>query len=141
MHALIYIVREPYPNFIDRFSNLWKKNFFFTDLSHNELTRIPTNALSHLSNLTALDVSYNRIHYMMPGTVYPWRNLRMLNISGNNQLDLFNLQLTFYVSFCGKMSKLRPHRYTTFIFGSGGTWPAFEKQSCLFSDGSRLPQA
>lgn len=35
---------------------------------------------------------------MMPGTVYPWRNLHMLNISGNNQLDLFNLQLTFYVS-------------------------------------------
>lgn len=70
----------------------------FADLSHNRLSRIPTNALSHLSNLTALDLSYNKIHQMMPGTVYPWRNLHMLNISGNNQLDLFSLRLTFYVS-------------------------------------------
>lgn len=72
--------------------------FFIADLSHNRLVRIPTNAISHLSNLTALDLSYNKIHQMMPGTVYPWRNLHMLNISGNNQLDLFSLQLTFYVS-------------------------------------------
>lgn len=72
--------------------------FIFADLSHNKLARIPTNAFSHLSNLTALDISYNKIHFIMPGTVYPWRNLHMLNISGNSQLDLFNLQLTFYVS-------------------------------------------
>lgn len=79
--------------------------FTFADLSHNRLSRIPTNALSHLSNLTALDLSYNNIHQMMPGTVYPWRNLHMLNISGNNQLDLFNLRLTFYVS-CVKFSRV-----------------------------------
>lgn len=34
----------------------------------------------------------------MPGTVTPWRNLKTLNISGNDQLDLFKLRLTFYVS-------------------------------------------
>lgn len=67
-------------------------------MSHNKLMKIPNDAFSYLTNLTALDLSYNRIHKMMPGTVVPWRKLHTLNISGNDQLDLFNLRLTFYVS-------------------------------------------
>lgn len=70
----------------------------FSDLSHNKIAKIPNEAFKHLSNLTTLDLSYNRIHKMMPGTVVPWRNLKTLNISGNSQLDLFSLRLTFYVS-------------------------------------------
>lgn len=73
--------------------------FVFSDLSHNKLSRIPTDAFSSLSNLTVLDLSYNKIQRMNPGTVVPWRNLHAFNISGNVHLDLYHLRLTFYVSF------------------------------------------
>lgn len=79
-----------------RIANIF--SIHFSDLSHNRLAHIPTNAFTHLSNLTTLDLSYNKIHKMNPGTVVPWRKLHTLNISGNDQLDLFNLRLTFYVS-------------------------------------------
>lgn len=55
-------------------------------------------AFAQLSNLTTLDLSYNKLVKLQPETVKPLRMLQTLNISGNTQIDLYDIRHTFNVS-------------------------------------------
>lgn len=71
---------------------------FITDLSHNRLRSISSDAFFYQHNLTTLDVSYNKLSNLMPVTVSSLYKLQSLNISGNILIDLFDMRHTFDVS-------------------------------------------
>lgn len=56
-------------------------------------------AFKNLSNLTYLDLSYNKLVKLELSSVLPLKRLRALNISGNIQMDLYEIADTFQVGF------------------------------------------
>lgn len=73
-----------------------------TDISRNRLVQISANAFHGLSNLTHLDVSYNKLSALEHAYMQDLPQLQSLNISGNVQLDLNELPELFE-----SMSQLR----------------------------------
>lgn len=76
-------------------------NFFFAkfiDLSRNLLAKVTDDAFTNLSNLTYLDLSYNKLQNLEAASMEPLKSLHSLNISGNPQINLFEIQNTFQVS-------------------------------------------
>ena len=65
----------------------------FLDLSRNRLAKISGRAFVNLSNLTHLDISYNKLSTLDSMNHLP--KLETLNISGNIQLRLLDLQGVF----------------------------------------------
>lgn len=71
------------------------------DLSRNRLAKVTNGAFVNLSNLTYLDVSYNKLVKLESASVEPLKKLHTLNISGNIQMDLYDIREAFQViSFC-----------------------------------------
>lgn len=70
----------------------------FTDLSRNRLAKVTNDAFMSLTNLTYLDLSYNKLSKLEAASMEPLKKLHALNISGNLQIDLFDIQDTFLVS-------------------------------------------
>lgn len=68
---------------------------FLSDLSRNRLAKISTNAFVNLSNLTYLDVSYNKITALELDSMHHLSKLKTLNISGNVQMNLLELRSVF----------------------------------------------
>lgn len=56
-------------------------------------------AFNNLTNLTHLDLSYNKLVRLDTVSVEPLKSLQYLNISGNMQMDLIDIRDTFQVSF------------------------------------------
>lgn len=73
------------------------------DLSRNMLAKVTNDAFRGLSNLTHLDLAYNKLGKLEPSSVRPVFNLQVLNISGNMQIDLLDIRDTFLVSICSLM--------------------------------------
>lgn len=71
---------------------------FISDLSRNRLAKVTNDAFVNLSNLTYLDLSYNKLVKLEPASVVPLKRLHALNISGNIQMDLYDIRETFQVS-------------------------------------------
>lgn len=65
------------------------------DLSRNHLRKISEKAFYNLSNLTALDVSYNKLSSLELDYMCSLPKLETLNISGNLQLNLWELEPVF----------------------------------------------
>lgn len=68
------------------------------DLSRNRLAKVTNGAFVNLSNLTYLDLSYNKLVKLESATVEPLKKLHSLNISGNIQMDLYDIRESFQVS-------------------------------------------
>lgn len=71
--------------------------FISTDLSRNRLAKVTNGAFQNLSNLTYLDLSYNKLVKLEQISVVPLKRLRALNISGNIQMDMYEIEDTFQV--------------------------------------------
>ena len=69
----------------------------FSDLSRNRLAKVTNGAFVNLSNLTYLDLSYNKLVKLESASVEPLRKLHTLNISGNIQMDLYDIREAFQV--------------------------------------------
>lgn len=67
----------------------------FADLSRNRIRKIAGRAFCNLSNLTTLDIAYNKIPSLDLDKECHMPKLQALNISGNVQLNLLELR-TFY---------------------------------------------
>lgn len=67
----------------------------FADLSRNRIRNISKEAFSNLSNLTSLDISYNKLSSLELDYMCHLPKLHTLNISGNVQLNLWYLQAVF----------------------------------------------
>lgn len=67
------------------------------DLSKNRLAKVTNNAFVNLSNLTYLDLSYNKLVKLESASVEPLKILHTLNISGNIQMDLYDIREAFQV--------------------------------------------
>lgn len=67
------------------------------DLSRNRLAKVTNNAFVNLSNLTYLDLSYNKLVKLESASVEPLKKLHTLNISGNIQMDLYDIREAFQV--------------------------------------------
>lgn len=75
------------------------------DLSRNRLAKVTNGAFVNLSNLTYLDLSYNKLVKLESASVEPLRKLHTLNISGNIQMDLYDIREAFQViSLCISLS-------------------------------------
>lgn len=72
------------------------------DLSRNCIRQISARAFCNLSNLTTMDVSYNKIPTFELDHKCHLPKLQDFNISGNEHLDLLNLQPALQ-----KMTQLR----------------------------------
>lgn len=59
---------------------------------------MPNDSFLQLTNLTSLDLSYNKLVRLEPQSVRSLSNLRVLNISGNLLMDLREMHETFEVS-------------------------------------------
>lgn len=62
------------------------------------LAKVTNDAFHGLSNLTHLDLAYNKLGKLEASSVRPVFNLQVLNISGNIQIDLFDIRDTLLVS-------------------------------------------
>lgn len=62
------------------------------------LAKVTNGAFAGLTNLTHLDLSYNKLGKLEATSVRSIFNLQVLNISGNMQIDLFDIRDTFLVS-------------------------------------------
>lgn len=71
----------------------------FSDLSRNRLAKVTNGAFVNLSNLTYLDLSYNKLVKLESASVEPLKKLHTLNISGNIQMDLYDIREAFQVIF------------------------------------------
>lgn len=69
----------------------------FSDLSRNRLAKVTNGAFVNLSNLTYLDLSYNKLVKLESASVEPLKKLHTLNISGNIQMDLYDIREAFQV--------------------------------------------
>lgn len=67
------------------------------DLSRNRLAKVTNGAFLNLSNLTYLDLSYNKLVKLESASVEPLKKLHTLNISGNIQMDLYDIREAFQV--------------------------------------------
>lgn len=56
------------------------------------------DAFNNLTNLTHLDLSYNKLVRLDVASVAHLKKLQYLNISGNTQMDLIDIKDTFQVS-------------------------------------------
>lgn len=79
-------------------------NFYlsFSDLSRNRLKRIESQAFNNLSNLTYLDISYNKLPALELDYMCHLPKLQIFNISGNVQFSSYDLSSVFH-----NMSELR----------------------------------
>ena len=71
------------------------KLIFFTDFSRNRLAKISEKAFVNLSNLTYLDISYNKLSALELEYMRSLPKLRTLNISGNVQMNLLDSRQVF----------------------------------------------
>jgi Leucine-rich repeat (LRR) protein len=78
------------------FNEEGKINFSFADLSRNRLRMIALTAFNNLSNLTHLDLSYNKLPSLDVDYMCHLRKLHVLNISGNVQLNLLNVRMVLH---------------------------------------------
>jgi Leucine-rich repeat (LRR) protein len=62
------------------------------------MRRIENDAFSNLSNLTYLDISYNKLHALGFDYMSNLPKLQALNISGNVQLNLLNVRDVFEIT-------------------------------------------
>lgn len=85
------------------------------DLSKNRLAKVTNNAFVNLSNLTYLDLSYNKLVKLESASVEPLKILHTLNISGNIQMDLYDIREAFQVISL-YISCLLPHSPTLVPF-------------------------
>lgn len=76
-----------------------EKLVHFSDLSRNRLAKVTNGAFVNLSNLTYLDLSYNKLVKLESASVEPLKKLHTLNISGNIQMDLYDIREAFQVNF------------------------------------------
>lgn len=67
---------------------------------------MPNDSFLQLTNLTFLDLSYNKLVRLEPQSVRSLSNLRVLNISGNLLMDLREMHETFEVS----LTDFKPQR-------------------------------
>lgn len=65
------------------------------DISRNRLAKISGKAFVNLSNLTYLDVSYNKLSALELQYMSHLPKLQTLNISGNIQMNLFEIRPVF----------------------------------------------
>ncbi|XP_055294991.1 insulin-like growth factor-binding protein complex acid labile subunit isoform X2 [Sitodiplosis mosellana] len=72
-----------------------QKYLAYLDLSRNRLAKVTNGAFVNLSNLTYLDLSYNKLVKLESASVEPLRKLHTLNISGNIQMDLYDIREAF----------------------------------------------
>lgn len=72
--------------------------WIFADLSRNRLAKVTNGAFVNLTNLTYLDISYNKLVKLESVSVEPLRKLHTLNVSGNAQMDLYDIRESFQVS-------------------------------------------
>lgn len=93
--ALRYLVSI---SFSVRFRSFVNRTSFHPDLSRNMLAKVTNGAFAGLTNLTHLDLSYNKLGKLEATSVRSIFNLQVLNISGNMQIDLFDIRDTFVVS-------------------------------------------
>jgi len=59
---------------------------------------VPNDSFLQLTNLTFLDLSYNKLVRLEPQSIRSLSKLLTLNISGNVQMDLKEMRETFEVS-------------------------------------------
>ncbi|XP_052896445.1 insulin-like growth factor-binding protein complex acid labile subunit [Anopheles moucheti] len=74
-----------------------QRELSFLDVSRNRLAKIADRAFENLTSLTYLDASYNKLSLIEPACFRPLKNLQTLNISGNLQLDLSEMEDTIQV--------------------------------------------
>lgn len=70
-------------------------DFSPADISRNRLAKISGKAFSNLSNLTHLDISYNKLSALELDYMGQLPKLNSLNISGNVQLNLLDIRPIF----------------------------------------------
>lgn len=70
-------------------------DFSPADFSRNRLAKISGKAFSNLSNLTHLDISYNKLSALELDYMGQLPKLSSLNISGNVQLNLLDIRPVF----------------------------------------------
>lgn len=70
-------------------------DFSPADISRNRLAKISGKAFSNLSNLTHLDISYNKLSALELDYMGQLPKLNSLNISGNVQLNLMDIRPIF----------------------------------------------
>lgn len=61
------------------------------------MAKVTNGAFINLSNLTYLDLSYNKLVKLESASVEPLKQLHTLNISGNIQMDLYDIREAFQV--------------------------------------------
>lgn len=66
-----------------------------TDISRNRLAKISGRAFVNLSNLTYLDIAYNKLSSLDLDYVCHLPKLQTLNISGNVQMNLLDIREVF----------------------------------------------
>lgn len=67
----------------------------FADISRNRLAKISGKAFINLSDLTYLDISYNKLSALELDYMCHLLKLQTLNISGNVQLNLLDIRPVF----------------------------------------------
>jgi hypothetical protein len=85
------------------FEGLIGQNLYTLDLSYNNISAIPSSALSYLSKLTSLDISGNSIKILPASSFVQLRWIRTLYLSNMHELKLVERN-TF--SKNGRLSKL-----------------------------------
>jgi Leucine-rich repeat (LRR) protein len=69
--------------------------FTFADIARNRLEKISGRAFVNLSNLTVLDISYNKLTALELEYMWHLPKLQVLNISGNVQMNLLDIRSVF----------------------------------------------
>lgn len=66
-------------------------------MSHNVISIIKSEGFYGLHNLTNLDLSYNKIKILNSNSLQHLISLKSLNLSGNVELNLIELELSLKV--------------------------------------------
>lgn len=72
-----------------------RRYFSPTDIARNRLAKISGKAFNNLSNLTYLDISYNKLSALELDYMCHLPKLQTLNISGNVQMNLLDVRPVF----------------------------------------------
>jgi hypothetical protein len=75
--------------------SLFSFSFPRTDVARNRLAKISGKAFINLSNLTYLDISYNKLSALELDYMCHLPKLQTLNISGNVQMNLLDVRPVF----------------------------------------------
>jgi len=68
---------------------------------------VPNDSFLQLTNLTFLDLSYNKLVRLEPQSIRSLSNLLTLNISGNVLMDLREMRETFEVRLIIKLLQIQ----------------------------------